>query len=176
MRPVIVDSTTPADEGPFVVGKEYVRPVILAPNGYILAILDGHVGDVSKQFHYHADMRFVPFNYRINPTVVLGVMGIVGMARCLCVREHAPPIDCARDRKDQVAFRMVERQQRNKVCKGKVCPHQGCDLTTVKPNLSEDGHEVLTCPCHGLQWSTTTGEMVRRRKPLPIRSVEESST
>ena len=39
------------------------------------------------------------------------------------------------------------------------CPHQGTDLSGIEP----DRHGVVTCPLHGLKWSTRTGRIVMPR-------------
>ena len=41
-----------------------------------------------------------------------------------------------------------------------ICPHKGASLANIQP---VDG--VITCPLHGLRWSSDTGEMVRRTEP-----------
>ncbi len=50
-----------------------------------------------------------------------------------------------------------------------VCTHQGCQVRTVT-------EEQIVCPCHGSQFSTTTGEVIEgpATKPLQAFTVEES--
>ena len=43
----------------------------------------------------------------------------------------------------------------------KVCTHQGCDVTKV-----EGG--VITCPCHGSQFSITDGSVQNGPAPRPL--------
>lgn len=67
---------------------------------------------------------------------------------------------------------VMENEQEHKKLdlKCKICPHRGVQLNSVAPT---DG--VLTCPGHGLQWSITTGELVRKtgKKARHIYKVEK---
>jgi nitrite reductase/ring-hydroxylating ferredoxin subunit len=171
MLPEIVSGEV--DEGPFLEGWSYIRPaIVVKENGFILPVIHGHVGDFSGGFHYHLDMRFVPSQYMMNTRMLMGVIGESVRARFECVMTHVPPIAYTFSKRGSASHRLLERRQKDKKCHGKVCPHQGCDLTAVKPNVSDTGKEVLTCPCHGLQWDTTTGELVRRRISLKVKPLD----
>jgi nitrite reductase/ring-hydroxylating ferredoxin subunit len=174
MLPEIV-SGDKVDEGPYSNGRSYVRPAIIVEDqSLILPVFHGHMGDMGDimgGFHYHIDMRFVPSEYNINVKMFLGAIGEPVLARFLCVFDHIPPLLYTISKRGQASYRLLERRNKDKKCNGRVCPHQGADLTAVKPNISDTGHEVLTCPCHGLQWDSTTGEHVRRRLPLKVKKV-----
>jgi nitrite reductase/ring-hydroxylating ferredoxin subunit len=66
----------------------------------------------------------------------------------------------------------VYRTQGRLACVGDVCPHQGARLSQ---GSCEDN--VVTCPAHGSQFDTTTGERLRGPADVPLKSyrvVEEA--
>ncbi|MDP4015274.1 MAG: Rieske (2Fe-2S) protein [Candidatus Nanopelagicales bacterium] len=45
-----------------------------------------------------------------------------------------------------------------------ICTHQGCTVSEVTP-------DKILCPCHGSQYSSTTGEVLRGPAPLPLEPI-----
>ena len=45
-----------------------------------------------------------------------------------------------------------------------ICTHQGCDVSTVADN-------VITCGCHGSQYSAETGDVERGPAPSPLAEI-----
>ena len=162
------------DTGPFVVGQFYRRPVAKmnchVPNrpvyfDALLPILHTHVGDQTGTEHHHLDMRFMS-NYLLrrlglSPDTVVGAAPVpIEIARVRCFRAYIPTVKHMHlDSAD--SFVNLQKQESGKVMTCNKCPHQGCDLSSVLPN-KVNGQFVLTCPCHGLQWSTDTGRLVPR--------------
>lgn len=154
----------PLDEGPFAVGKTYVRPAVLARNIWF-PILHEHVGDLSGVHHFHADARFLSTRtYKqlgLHPALLFAIPLVDVDHQCnvqvKCVRQFIPPLKrLAEINVERLAI--IEGRNKDKICNGKVCPHQGCDLTAVRPT---NGTKI--CPCHGLQWDMETGRMIPRQ-------------
>jgi Rieske Fe-S protein len=63
--------------------------------------------------------------------------------------------------------KIVLVRERNGVLKGfsAVCTHQGCTVSSI-------ANGVITCPCHGSQYSAVTGDVVRGPAPRPLAPVE----
>jgi len=160
------------------VGQTYLLPTIqmmIEDRLVRFVVLHEHVGDISGRSHQHLDMRFVPddvletLNELSGPDFVSQILACtsrpVTMQEMVCVRKHTPIKTFRKELRD--GFMLLQNKHKNlkKTCS--VCPHQGCNLKDV-PVTKIGSKEVVVCPCHGLTWSASTGEMVRRvpRKQL----------
>lgn len=160
------------DNGPFIVGQSYKRPVVqITHKGaiFFLAILHKHKGDFSDEWHYHVDARFISdASYALLGMGADMIFGVDSEKPCMvmsltCVRDSIPPIAKVLCDQSRDNYWKLEKKCENRTCTKDICPHQGVDLSSVKPNLSADGIMVKTCPCHGLQWDVATGKMVHRK-------------
>jgi Rieske Fe-S protein len=46
-----------------------------------------------------------------------------------------------------------------------ICTHQGCTVNSI-------ANGVITCPCHGSQYSAVTGDVIRGPAPRPLPTVQ----
>lgn len=153
----------------FEVGKTYLLPTTeLLIDGLLVTvvIMHDHVGDISGERHQHVDMQFLPeealhiVRGKINEDIFACAPHDVVMREVVCQRPFQHIKSYRSESRDK--FLEVQRRCQDRVMADNICPHQGCDLSHTPPIRAANGKEVLVCPCHGLRWSTETGELVPR--------------
>lgn len=167
----------------FELGVKYPRPTIRTKSYGELPLLTPAHEDTElmgvKQEHYHVDLRFLPsetltyWAFEKYQSLDIADCLKVGIPTSICEGSMYPrQWEYLREMpqypyEDGMAYWMAKLQDRYSACKlgpDRVCPHQSTALLGISAV-----NDIITCPAHGLQWSESTGEMVKRPMPVEVK-------